>query len=196
MMKKNNVIIARYNEPIDWLDKIDTDKYNILVYNKGQKSSKYDIKNLENVGRESHTYLTHIVENYDNLTDYTIFLQANPFDHLGNLERVSNLPIEDYINNYEFDDQIFGFGIYHSDCGHIEERQKIASSVKLLNDINPNCSTIFSVGAQYIIPRRIIRNKPIEFWEELKFLHENVNDVVDTTLFPCIIERMWLQIFK
>ena len=31
---------------------------------------------LPNVGRESHTYLTHIVTQYDDLSDYTIFFQG------------------------------------------------------------------------------------------------------------------------
>jgi hypothetical protein len=106
------------------------------------------------------------------------------------------MTIDEYINSYEFDDNIFGFGIYHQDCGHISERENIVKSIKLLNDINPNCSTVFSVGAQLIIPKRMILNKPIEFWQELKYLHENTNEIVDTTLFPCIIERMWFQIFK
>jgi len=29
---------------------------------------------LDNVGREGHTYYKYICDNYDNLTDYTIFL--------------------------------------------------------------------------------------------------------------------------
>lgn len=193
---KNKIVVARYNEPTDWLDKINQNKYDILIYNKGEGTVKFEIQKLPNIGRESHTYLTYIVDNYENLTDFTIFLQANPFDHLGNLNKISNMTIDEFINSYEFDGNIFGFGIYHQDCGHIPERENIAQKIKLLNDIKPNCSTVFSVGAQLIVSKQIILNKPIEFWKELKYLHENINDIVDTTLFPCIIERMWFQIFK
>ena len=31
---------------------------------------------MPNVGRESHTYLYHIVENYDNMADWTVFTQS------------------------------------------------------------------------------------------------------------------------
>jgi hypothetical protein len=34
------------------------------------------IKTLPNVGREGHSYLWHVVNNYDNLADWTVFSQA------------------------------------------------------------------------------------------------------------------------
>jgi hypothetical protein len=193
---KNNIVIARYKEPIEWLDQIDTNKYNILLYNKGEDEVKYQIKRLPNIGRESHTYLTYIVENYHSLTDFTIFLQAKPFDHLGNLEQLTNKTIQQYINDYQFDGKIFGFGTYHQDCGHIEERNNIYKNIQILSNTVAFCNTEFSVGAQYILPKNTISDKPIEFWEKLKYLHEEENAIVDTVTLPCIIERMWLQIFK
>ena len=32
--------------------------------------------NIENIGRESHTYLYHIISNYENLSKKTIFIKA------------------------------------------------------------------------------------------------------------------------
>jgi len=73
------LVIARYNEDINWLDKVKNKK--ITIYNKGIDNIKYKSIKLENIGRESHTYLTHIIENYDNLSDTTIFSQGDPFFH-------------------------------------------------------------------------------------------------------------------
>jgi hypothetical protein len=193
---KNDIVIARYNEPIEWLDQIDTNKYNILLYNKGEGDVKYQFKKLPNIGRESHTYLTYMVENYGNLPDFTIFLQANPFDHLGNLEILTDKTIQEYINTYIFDDNVFGFGKYHKDCGHIEERNNVYKNIELLSDNLATCDTVFSIGAQFILPKKIILNKPKTFWEKLKNLHENTNEIVSTVMLPCVIERMWFQIFK
>ncbi|KAI9331693.1 hypothetical protein BDR26DRAFT_869872 [Obelidium mucronatum] len=33
---------------------------------------------LENVGRETHTYLTHIARRYDTLADHTLYMQSDP----------------------------------------------------------------------------------------------------------------------
>ncbi|MGL1148113.1 hypothetical protein ACSTLH_00765, partial [Vibrio parahaemolyticus] len=36
---------------------------------------------LPNVGREAHTWIHHIIERYETLSPYTLFLQGNPLDH-------------------------------------------------------------------------------------------------------------------
>ena len=58
---------------------------NVIIYQFGK------------VGREGHTYYKHIYDNYENLSDYTIFLQANPFLHSPNI--ISDL--NKYVNNTE-----------------------------------------------------------------------------------------------
>lgn len=72
-------VIARYNEDISWIKELKNKK--ITIYNKGNNDIPNKFIKLPNIGRESHTYLTHIIKNYDNLADITIFTQANPFFH-------------------------------------------------------------------------------------------------------------------
>jgi len=77
------IIISRYNESLDWITSEPFNQYNLIIYNKGQNSNfnKPDnvkkIVDLPNVGKCDHTYLYHIVENYDNLADITIFLPGS-----------------------------------------------------------------------------------------------------------------------
>lgn len=75
-----NIVVARYNENIDWVL-----PYNdiSIIYNKGNSnipefSNRFDI---QNIGREGHTYLYHILNNYSELSNRTIFLQADWFTH-------------------------------------------------------------------------------------------------------------------
>ena len=75
------IVVARYNEDIKWLDEFNN--FNVHLYNKGDDNLENSTK-LPNIGREAHTYLTHIVENYDNLDDVIIFTQGNP-DHASNI---------------------------------------------------------------------------------------------------------------
>ena len=75
----NNIIISRFNEDIEWIDLIDKDKFNFIIYNKGKNNLKYPNIPLENLGRESHTFLKYILDNYNCLTEWTIFLQGEPF---------------------------------------------------------------------------------------------------------------------
>ena len=64
-MDKSNIeiVISRYNEDIQWTEKY---KQFVTIYNKGNDPID-DAISLINVGREAHTYLHHIVHNYDNL---------------------------------------------------------------------------------------------------------------------------------
>ncbi|KIW32129.1 uncharacterized protein PV07_03699 [Cladophialophora immunda] len=76
-----DLVIANYNECLTWLS-----TYSSLatVYSKGKLppdlSIFREVKTLPNWGRESHTYLHHIVHNYDDLADVTLFLQGNIHD--------------------------------------------------------------------------------------------------------------------
>jgi len=77
------VVCARYNEDVYWLAPI-LDK--VIVYNKGPDNLDYiprdKIIKTDNFGREGGTYIKHIIDNYDNLTDYILFIQGNPVDHI------------------------------------------------------------------------------------------------------------------
>jgi hypothetical protein len=77
---KKLLVIARYNENVDWLKTV---KIPHLVYNKGLDDLPdwVNQKKLENIGCEEYVYLTHINENYSNLSDTIIFCQADPFLH-------------------------------------------------------------------------------------------------------------------
>jgi len=79
---KTEIVVARYNENLDWLKKIKKSKdLKITVYNKGPNDIDIPFIQLPNVGRESHTILYHIIKNYDNLADQTIFCQGDSIFH-------------------------------------------------------------------------------------------------------------------
>ena len=76
------IIISRYNEDLKWTLEEPFNKFRYTVYNKGvndnfEKSLVNKIVNLNNVGREGHTYFFHIINNYNNLADINIFLPGS-----------------------------------------------------------------------------------------------------------------------
>lgn len=78
-----DIVISRYQEELAWL-KLFLKWYRIdrvFVYNKGPSPITGLPKNakvipLTNVGRCDHTYLYHIIQQYHDLADVTIFLPA------------------------------------------------------------------------------------------------------------------------
>jgi hypothetical protein len=76
------LVVSRYNENLEWLKELPFNKYPVICYNKGPNNDFYKpnnmkIVNVENVGRCDHTYLYHIVKNYDNLAKHTMFLPGS-----------------------------------------------------------------------------------------------------------------------
>ena len=83
-----NLIIARYNESLEWLNRSNyINQFNtIKCYNKGDNipycpDKKCKIIPLPNIGRCDHTFLYHIINNYNNLANLTVFLPASCLDH-------------------------------------------------------------------------------------------------------------------
>ena len=76
------IIIARYNEDLEWTTMKPFNKYKYIVYNKGDnetfnKTHVEKIINLDNVGRCDHTYLYHVINSYDNLSDIIVFFPGS-----------------------------------------------------------------------------------------------------------------------
>lgn len=78
-------VVARYREDLGWLAEL---ALPCVVYNKGPELDPAllppgtRVETLPNVGREGHTFLTHILAAYGSLPRHTVFLQGNPFAHL------------------------------------------------------------------------------------------------------------------
>ena len=75
------IVVARHEEDVQW-----TEAYSDIctLYNKGESKPNASLPfviRLANVGREGHTYLYHIVSNYESLSENLVFTQADPFPH-------------------------------------------------------------------------------------------------------------------
>ncbi len=70
------VVVARFREDVAWTESLGLP---VTVYDKSGQPGPLA---LPNIGRESHTYLTHIVRRYDSLAGFTVFVQAAPFEHM------------------------------------------------------------------------------------------------------------------
>jgi hypothetical protein len=77
--EKIKIIVAKYNEDTSWLWNY---KQYVLIYNKGEPiiNNPY-FYNISNVGREGHTYLHYIINNWGYLPDKIFFTQGKINDH-------------------------------------------------------------------------------------------------------------------
>jgi hypothetical protein len=77
-----DIVIARYNEDLKWTLEKPFNQFKYIVYNKGnnedfEKTNVKSIIKLPNVGKCDHTYLYHIINNYNNLADIVVFFPGS-----------------------------------------------------------------------------------------------------------------------
>lgn len=161
---KRTVVISRYNEPIDWIKKI---KCDYIIFNKGEAINDPEIAeekiiNLENWGREAETFLRYIVQNYKTLSEETVFVQGNPFDHFPNTL--------EFINSKDNNDNLISLGNSTScDINGFPSYPNLPIEL-IIRAIIPNFgeSTItFTAGAQWIVNKKFILNKSESWWISL-----------------------------
>jgi hypothetical protein len=155
------LVVARYNEDIEW-----TKKYDTIIYNKGTPLVGYsNVVELPNVGREGHTYYHHIYTNYDTLDDYTVFLQGNPFDHTPDLHTILE-------NIHDFD------GSYKTLCKSVLPCTNINCTfhynlpmLEVYSKVFGPCTDmktfLFGAGAQFIVSKACIHKRPKEFYKKI-----------------------------
>jgi len=165
-----NLVISKYNEDIEWTKKI---KHKITIYDKSENPVENSIK-LKNVGREGETFLYHIVNNYDKLDDITVFLQANPFEHLqilvgwrAELSNEEKEKVIDKINKEINDDAKFAtfYQVLYNEPNFTNGANAKMDCMKYYNKVYDFFTN--SPGAQYIVPKENILARPLEFWKKL-----------------------------
>lgn len=220
IMRKNHIVIAVYNENIDWISMIDINMFDIFIYYKGSgeiaTTQKCIIIPLKNVGRESHTYLYHIIEHYDNLPEHVLFFQGRPNDHVSKdflkqinvFDKDQNTTFHNFSQHcltIKYDDKTKklkeeGYlqqGIGHNywvnyhdlNCPLVDVFQKLYGFTDLTKiDIE------FIPGANFSVCRQLITNKPKSFYTNCIGILYNSNNLVNPSEGHSF-ERLWKYIF-
>lgn len=160
---KTLVVVSKYNEDVSWINNI---KHDVLIYDKSENPLPNSIKR-PNIGREAETLLFYIIDNYNNLPDLTIFLQGDP---RSNPINYTYEEVVDEVNkNHEYSlKTILTFEPIVSIKNYWLKSCYILN-VKLFGENHDVVK--FSSGVQYVIPKNLILNRPLEFY---KLLHEKV----------------------
>ena len=212
MSKTIVVVVARYNENIDWVKYIDMQLFDIYIYNKGdeiQDIPNCNIIKLSNTGRESQTYLYHIVNNYSNLPERIVFTQAHPFDHV----KPSFLNDINIVTKYDspfyyFSKDILSIKYYENkfiEYGMINNREwknyhdinsPIKTTMKMLfHDYkDENVNLLFGTGAIFSVDKSLILKNNIDFYKNCMNILNNSSNLINPDEGHSF-ERLWNYIF-
>jgi hypothetical protein len=196
--RSKQLVVARYKEDLGWLKGIENIPY--IVYDKGNPKAEHHIPNIPSfhcqefegvkhakspTGRESHTYLYHIIKNYDQLPDMTIFLQGSPVEHHSNaLNTLKHLFQNDFEGIY-FLPLNFPLVICDKRGYSLHRGLPIERVFKRL--FQGPCPELFaySWGAMFCVSKAAIHNRPLAFYEEMMQI------IYEEPLSGYIFERTW-----
>lgn len=188
-----DLVIALYKERIDWIYEIkDLNVNRIFIYLKD--ASRYDeirsalpdatIKVLENVGRESHTYLHHIKTHYNELGDRILFLQGYPFDHC------VVYSISELLKNPTDSFSALGTPLRCDSTGDPHHPDLPVAHLYMKYFQKYQIVFQFVAGAQFMVTRDRIQSIPLEIYEKLYDAHYT------EPLLPWCMERYWLHMYQ
>ena len=185
-----HLVVSRYKEDLSWLDEVPED-INIYLYNKGESSGRDDEILLPNIGREAHTFLYHVINNWFSFPDYFIFSQGNPFDHDSNfLKKISdNESYKEnkivYLSNMNIIEGLNGNkGHQHPDGIDIK------SYLTKLQVTTKQTSVNFAPGAQYIVPMQKVRRFGIHTYKRMLGMIES-SENPENPIEAYAYERIW-----
>lgn len=188
-MDAYEAVIARYEEDVSWARKL---KVPFVVYNKGASETgledTYRVTRRPNVGRESETFLSHIIEHYDSLPEHLVFLQGNPFDHCHRaVEIIHTLPLGAGLVplSGNFKHEILSAPYNWEGFG--ETLQSLAS----LMGLSESSAVIYATGAQYAVPREAMLAREKSFYESLLPMVNHSSNPLE----GWAMERLWPYLF-
>jgi len=200
------VVVARYREDASWVPGLG---FPCTVYD---KSGQPGPRALPNIGRESHTYLSHIVVNYPEFPSYTVFLQAAPFRHMGQGACLESLK-ERIEQNARLGIQFTGFAYFKLKCDRLGRPHDMAAPEKkglwkgwgkdipvgevygklFAGDV-PEAFLVTAPAGQFFVSRERILARPKAFYEHaLKLVEEDPEDERNT---GHAFERLWQVVFN
>lgn len=192
-MAKRGLVVAKYREDVSWLSEVPGD-IRLYIYDKtGMEimepvlTRDYEYKRLDNEGHDPGTFLRHIVDCYEELDDWTVFVQGWPFDHYPKKLLFRDMTKE--LDYYELGNVVFNVvGNGPVACGNLE-------LTKVFKEITgkEQLSFEFVWGMQVVLSRRLIHQRPKEFYEKL--LARTIELYKDKRTLP-LMERIWRAIWQ
>jgi hypothetical protein len=216
MITDTTICVARFNEDIKWLPSLQQS----IVYNKGDdlderlSAQLHSVVPMENLGRESSSYLTHIIRNYDNLSQITVFIQGKIHDHIrGPQDKfIRTIVAQAREHGYSKDRLIYNADHRHPHWGQEWNKNYLGSSdwfkqdnyngnqriafvewfEKMIETPYPESEIILYPNAMFAVDKDHILSRPKAFYQKLL---DNVhwhNDPVEAHF----LERSWFYIFN
>lgn len=216
MYKENAHEVRSTIEHLKSLNTIHRRDANVIIYNKDPSANLTEIQELTgadsvlplpNHGREGGTYLSHIVNNWDDLARHTLFVQAQLHD-----SELASRRLEDYFSERTGVLSI-GFGHATCKCGECKDPwggedtwNRVPQIWLAVNgELCPDDEILMTYAGQFVASDRRIKKTGLHTYKHLKEVLESDEkhwvhsepkgkyaDTRDDPKFGHVIERSWM----
>lgn len=192
--KKYTILLASYAEDLEWLNFVPAvrENYEIVVSNSSGKDYPQADRTVQrdNFGREAGHYLQYIVDNYDNLAEAVVFLQASPWAHI-NGEAMTLELLRLFYGSPSFPEPMCYLGAQYgtSTFFTLDDAPELRDAIApyYTNGDLPQWVQ-FSIGAQFYVQREVIQRMPLAYYQDLLALvRANVRNVS----YAHVLEGKW-----
>lgn len=181
-MKTVNVVVAHYDEDLSWTNNL---KYPYIVISR----SGIDRDVVPNRGNEAGSYLEYIINNYDNLSDVTVFVHGHR-RHWHN-----NCFVDEYINECKFEHDYYNINTHNSArCPERSELEELRCSGAItllrttkriveegINDTIDIAKLRYRASAMFYVKRQNIHRHSLDVYKKwYNFIMNTPMSVVDT----------------
>jgi len=166
-----NCVVSRYKKNVDWVYKLKNVK--LYIYDKEVPENEYNIP--VNKGNEASVYLKYIIDNYDNLSDFTFFIHDEEYawHHSGS---IIDLLDEAVVSNKLY------YNINENCINSMNDVLICCNKNDWTNDFKNWYNTyiemyvpfnsldlakIYRNCAQFLVHKSLITKLPLEFYEKL-----------------------------
>lgn len=181
-----SVVVAHCDEDLSWMQALDP-TLGKFVYSKGKNVVG---EKLPNLGRDYHTYLTHIVRHYDLLSDVTFFLQGWPLDRSAHVISGVN-----YLRHFDY----IEFGTNILETGPVGDQLLQFMGYLFGTDWRGYSRQpwTFRANTQFgVSKRRVHRHYPAFYSRAVIACEEGIPDLgISVESVPYLFEQIWPFIF-
>ena len=164
-----NCVVSRYKRNVDFVYKLKNIN-KIYIYDKETPENEYNIP--VNKGNEASVYLKYIIDNYDNLTDFTFFTHDDEYawHHVGSIVDCYNEAVKSNKLYYNVNQKcILGSIISNPWYNDILDwyNTYIEKYIPMNSLPKKDWTQGYRGSAQFLVHKSLITNLPLEFYENL-----------------------------
>jgi hypothetical protein len=189
------IVISTYKKPILYAERLRQRGFEIRAYTKENPDSPYNVP--KNVGNESTAYLKYIIDNYDNLPEYSIMIHDHEYSH-----HQEGSIVDTIIGQINSEAPYFNYNIVNRDSEFYNG--ETTQFIKWYNEfLEPYLGPLKQYGefvrnqklnAQFLVHKSLITANPKKMYENI--YNWFINSNIDKWLSGFLLEIYWILIWR